>query len=114
MAQVGQRTRDAIITPTPVFAGQPDDQGLKFRRHSRAAGISTMPGSVELLGSQASVPAENGIRLGHLRDVFQRFTPKPFGNLAQRDSLWIRKPQPHRQMAAQNTILSDQVLVAEQ
>ena len=46
--------------------------------------------------------------------VFQRFASKPFGNLGQRDSLRIRKPQPHRQMASQNPILCDQVLVAEQ
>ena len=32
----------------------------------------------------------------------------------QRDSFRIRKPQPHRQMASQNPILCDQVLVAEQ
>jgi hypothetical protein len=39
----------------------------------------------------------------------------PVGNnLGQRDSLRIRKPQPHRQMASQNPILFDQVLVAEQ
>jgi hypothetical protein len=73
-----------------------------------------MAGSVKLLRNQAPVPGQNGIRLGHLRDVFQRFASKPFGNPGQRDSLRIRKPQPHLQMASQNPILCDQVLVAEQ
>ena len=73
-----------------------------------------MAGSVKLLRNQAPVPGQNGIRLGHLRDVFQRFAAKPFGNLGQPDSLRIRKPQPHRQMASQNPILYDQVLVAQQ
>jgi hypothetical protein len=50
---------------------------------------------------------------GDLRYVFQRFTSKSFGNLGERDSLWVRKPKPRRQMAAQDTILSGQVLVAE-
>jgi hypothetical protein len=43
-----------------------------------------------------------------------RFASKPFGTLGQRDSLRIGKPQRHRQMASQNPILCDQVLVAEQ
>jgi hypothetical protein len=73
-----------------------------------------MSGSVELLRNQAAVPGQNGIRLGHSRDVFQSFTSKPFGNLGQSDSLRIRKPEPHGQMAPQNTILSEKVLVAEQ
>jgi hypothetical protein len=73
-----------------------------------------MAGSVRLLRNQAPVPGQNGIRLGPLRDVFQSFASKPFGNLGQRDSLRIGKPQPHRQMASQNPILCDQVLVAEQ
>ena len=66
-----------------------------------------MEGSVKFLCNQAPVPGQNGIRLGHLRDVFQRFAAKPFGNLGQRDPLWIGKPQSHRQMAPQNAILSD-------
>ena len=66
-----------------------------------------MAGSVKLLRNQAPVPGQDGIRLGYLRDVFERFTSKPFGNLGQRDPLWIGKPQSHRQMAPQNAILSD-------
>jgi hypothetical protein len=73
-----------------------------------------MAGSVKLLRNQAPVPGQNCIRLGHLRDFFQCFASKPSGNLGQRDSLRIRKPQPHRQMASQNPILCDQVLAAEQ
>jgi hypothetical protein len=73
-----------------------------------------MAGSVKLLRNQAPAPGQNGIRLGPLRDVFQRFASNPFGNLGQRDSLRIGKPQPHWQMASQNPILCDQVLVAEQ
>ena len=73
-----------------------------------------MEGSVKFLCNQAPVPGQNSIRPGPLRDVFQRFASKPFGNLGQRDSLRIRKPLPHRQMASQNPILCDQVLVAEQ
>ena len=78
------------------------------------AALCQMAGSFKLLRNQAPVPGENGIRLGHLRDVFQRLASKPFGNLGQRDSLRTGKPQPHRQMASQNPILCDQVLVVEQ
>ena len=88
--------------------------GPRLRTDPRTPGITTMAGSVKLLRNQRPVPGQNGIRLGPLRDVFQRFASKPFGNLGQRDSLRIRKPLPHRQMAAQNPILCDQVLVAEQ
>ena len=73
-----------------------------------------MAGSVKLPRNQAPVPGQDGIRLGDLRDVFQRFTSKPFGNLGQSGTLWIGKPLSPLQMAPQNAILSDQVLVAEQ
>ena len=72
------------------------------------AALCQMAGSFKLLRNQAPVPGENGIRLGHLRDVFQRLATKPIGNLGQRDSLRTGKPQPHRQMASQNPILCDQ------
>jgi hypothetical protein len=45
-----------------------------------------MVGSVKLPRNQTPVPGQNGIRLGHLRDFFQRFASKPLGNLGQRDS----------------------------
>jgi hypothetical protein len=40
-----------------------------------------MAGSVKLLLNQAPVPGQNGIRLGYLRDFFQRYASKPFGTL---------------------------------
>jgi hypothetical protein len=61
-----------------------------------------------------SIPAENGIRFGHSRDVIQRLATKPFTDLGKRGSFWIGQPQPIRQMTSQDTILGDQVLIAEQ
>ena len=63
-----------------------------------------MAGFVKLLRNQAPVPNQGGIQLGYLRDVLQRLPCKPHGNLGRG----------HRQMAPQNTILGDQVLVAQQ
>ena len=76
--------------------------------------MGTMPGSVELLGNQLSVPAENGIRFGNSRDIIQRFATKPFGDVSQRGTLRIRQPQTGGQLASQNPVLGDQVFVAEQ
>jgi hypothetical protein len=73
-----------------------------------------MPGSVELLGNQASVPAENAIRLGHSRDIPQCSAAQPIGDLSERGSLGIGQPQAGGQLAVQNAILGDQVFVAEQ
>ena len=92
MGQVGERAHDAIIAPGPVFARHPDYQSLEFRTDPRTSGIRTVAASVKLPRNQAPVPGEDGIRLGDLRDVFQRFTSKSFGNLGERDSLWVYKP----------------------
>src|SRR5215831_10457131 len=105
MAQICERACDAIITPAAVFARKPDHKRLDFRRDPGTAGIDALPRSVELLSNQASVPAENGIRFGHLRDVAQRLATKPFSDLGQRGSFWIGQPQPIRQMAPENAIL---------
>ena len=40
------------------------------------AALCQMAGSFKLLRNQAPVPGQNCIRLGHLRDVFQRFASK--------------------------------------
>jgi len=73
-----------------------------------------MPRSVELLSNEAPIPAENGVWFGHLRDLMQRFAAKPLGDLGQGSSLRIRQPQPGGQLGAENAILGDQVLVAQQ
>ena len=92
MAQVGERTHDAIIAPSPVFARHPDYQSLEFGTDPRTPGKSTMAGAVKLPGNQTPVPSQDGIRLGDLRDVFERFPSESFANLGERDSLWVRKP----------------------
>src|SRR5215469_10603233 len=114
MPQVRECACDAIITPAAVFARKPDHQRLDFRTDPGAAGIDALPRPVELLSNQASVPAENGIWFGHSRDVVQRLATKPFSDLGQRGSFWIGQPQPIRQMASQDAILGDQVLMAKQ
>src|SRR5215467_11476547 len=102
MAQICERACDAIITPAAVFARKPDHQRLDFRRDPGTAGIDALPRPVELLSYQAPVPAENGIRFSHSRDVVQRFATKPFSDLSQGGSFWIGQPQPIRQMAPQD------------
>src|SRR5215468_8741527 len=73
-----------------------------------------MPRSVELLSNEAPIPAEKSVWFGYLRDLMHRFAAKPLGDLGQGGSLRIGQPQPGGQLGAENAILGDQVLVAQQ
>jgi hypothetical protein len=59
-------------------------------------GIGTMPGPIELLGHQASIPIENGVRLGNARDILQGFASNSFRDLGQGGPLPIRQSEPAR------------------
>ena len=90
MTQIGQRTGDPVVAPTPVLACKTDYQRLEFRKDPRAAGVGALPRPVELLRHQPAIPGENGIRLGNARDLLQSFAAESFGDLGERGSLRIR------------------------
>jgi len=63
VAEVGEGARDPIVDGTAVLFGQADDELLDLWADSRSARIGAMLGSIELAGDQATIPAENRLRL---------------------------------------------------
>ena len=114
MAQIGQRTHDAVISPAAVLARQLDYQRLHFRRDPWAAGRGTTMAPVELLRYQSSIPGQKGIRLGSAGDILQSFAAQSFGDLGQGGSLRIGQPESGRQMRSEDAILGRQVFVTQQ
>ena len=64
-----------------------------------------MPGPVELLGRQPSIPIEDGVRLGNARDILQGFASESFRDLSQGGPLRIRQSDPARQVGSEDAVL---------
>src|SRR5215475_3677010 len=81
-------------TLTSVLARKTDYQFLHFRGDRRAAGIATVPRSIELPRNQLPIPTENSIRLGDLCNILQSFASESLSDLGPGGTLRIRQPEP--------------------
>ena len=89
MAEIGQSTHDAIVTPAGILLRHSDNQGFQFGSDSRPAEIAAMLRSIKLACNQSSVPAQDGVWLGDTSHPSKSFAPEPFSDLGERGSLWI-------------------------
>ena len=64
-----------------------------------------MPGPVELLGHQASIPIEDCVRPGNARDLFQGFASESLSDLGQGGSLGIGQAQSSGQVCSEDAVL---------
>ena len=75
-AEVGQGSDNAVIAPRTILLGHADNQGLQRWVDLRSPWSLALGGTVELLGQQFAVPAENCLGFddgGHFR---QRLLPQ--------------------------------------
>src|SRR5215469_7079950 len=113
MTQVGQRTGDAVVPPTRVFAGEANHQFRHLGRNPGSARIATGLRTIELAGDEVPVPGEDGVWFGYAGHLLQSFAPESLANISKRASLWIRQAQPGWQVRPQNSVLRHQVLVLQ-
>ena len=115
----GGLTRDVMAeigegAPTAVLLSHADDQRFDLRADWRPSRVRAMLGSVKLAGNQASVPAENRIRLGDTGHLRQEPAAEAFADLSQDAPFGVREPPCSGQVRAQDSILCDQVFALEE
>src|SRR5262245_2400811 len=114
MAEIGQSTDDAVVSPAGVLSGEADNERLEFRLDAGPAGRSTKFGSVKFAGNEPPVPSEDGIGFGDASDLLQRSPAEPLANFSEGRSLGIRKADTGGQVGAENPILGREVFILEQ
>ena len=84
MPQVRQGALNAAIAPGGILFGHAHDELLRLLRDTRASQLSAARAPVKLLGDQALVPAQEGVRRGKRGDVFEALAAKRVGEGCQR------------------------------
>ena len=72
-----------------------------------------MPGAVELLRDQSSIPGQNRVRPRHACDLLQSFASESFRDLGQGGPLRIRQPEAVRQAGPEDAVLGCQIFVSQ-
>jgi hypothetical protein len=112
--QIGQRPSDPVIAPTPVLAGQANDQLLDLPLDPRSARTSAGLRAIELAGDKLAIPAQDGVWPGYGGDVGKSLAAQPMTDLTEHPSLGVRKLQPTIQLYLENAVLGGQVFVPRQ
>ncbi len=90
MPQVGQRPLDAIVAPTGIPPSHLHDQsGDFFGQRRPPVPLLPLVAVVPLLGYQAAMPAENGVRREQGADLGQHPPPQDFRLHCQPSALVI-------------------------
>ena len=91
VAEIGQSSDDAVVSPAGVLSGEADDERLCFGRDAGPAWRSTEFGAVELSGNESPIPGEDGIRLGDTGNLLKRGAAEALTDLSEGRSFRIGK-----------------------
>jgi len=89
VSDVGQGSRDPVVAPGRVLAGEADDQLFGLTGDPRPTGLWSALGPIELRGNQSAVPAQDGIGFSRALDLGQRFASHSLADLGQSGALRI-------------------------
>ena len=94
MPQVRQGPLDTAIAPGRMLVRHADNELLDLLSDPRAATLMALRASVELLRDQPLVPAQEGVRRGNRRDLFEALTAKRVGERRAVTALGVGQAQP--------------------
>ncbi len=114
IAQLGQGTGNAIIPPAAILLGQAHDQGFQLLVDHGAIESLTLLGTVKCLRHQLAVPGHNGVGFDDGGDLLQGFLAQLLTHRGQDLALAIAQSHVTSDLLAQDTILSDQVLIPQE
>ena len=64
VAEIGQGSDDAVVSPGGVFSGEAHNEGFQFRRDAGPAWSGAVFRAIELARNESPVPSEDGIGFG--------------------------------------------------
>jgi hypothetical protein len=114
VAQLGESTGNAVITPGTILLGHVDDQVFEFPVDTRSSHGLSLRGAIEFLSHQLAMPGENRLGFDDGSDFLQRLLAEFLADLGQGLALGVGKLDPPCNVVAQNPILFDHVCVAQQ
>ena len=114
VAEIGQGSDDAIISPAGVLSGEAHNERFQFGRDAGPAWRSTEFGAVEFAGNEPPVPSEDGIGFGDTGDLLKRSPAESLTDFSQGGSLGIRQAHPGGKVGSENPILGCEVLILEE
>jgi len=114
MTQVGEGTRDPVISPTGILFCHSHHQRFHFRFNRRAARILPVFGTIEFLSDESPIPSQNGVRFCNASDLSKRLSSQALSNFSECDAFGIVQAQSRRQFGPQDPVLRRQVLVPKE
>jgi hypothetical protein len=114
VAEIGQGSDDAVVSPAGVFSGEAHNEGFQFRRDAGPARSGAEFGAVKFAGNEPAVPGEDGIGFGDTGDLLKCSPAEPFANFSEGRSPGIRKAHTGGKVGSEDAILGCKVFVLEQ
>jgi len=94
LGQVRQGPLDTAIAPGSILVRHADNELFDLLRDPGAAKRMALLASVELLRDKPLVPAQEGVRRGNRRDLFEALTAKRVGQRRKPPAFGVGEPQP--------------------
>src|SRR5215813_11987425 len=94
MAHVRQGTLNTAITPRRILFGHVYHELLDLLRHGWPAQLYAARAPVKLLRDQSLVPAQEGVRRGERRNLFETLTAKRMGQCREAAAFGVGQAQP--------------------
>ena len=89
MAEIGQGSDDAVVSPAGVLSGEAHNEGFQFRRDAGPAWSGAEFRAVEFSSNEPPVPGEDGIGFGDTGDLLKRSTAESLADFSQGRPLGI-------------------------
>jgi hypothetical protein len=114
VAEIGQRSDDAVVSPAGVLSGEAHNERFQFGRDAGPARRSTELGAIKFAGNGPPIPGEDGIGFGDTGDLLKCSPAEPIADFSEGRSLGIRKAYTGGKVGSENPILSCEVFILEQ
>jgi hypothetical protein len=85
VAEIGQGSDDAVVSPAGVLSGEAHNERFQFGRDAGPARSITEFGAVKFAGNEPPVPGEDGIGFGDAGDLLKCSPAEPFAISARVD-----------------------------
>ena len=83
VAEIGQGSHDAVVSPAGVLSGEAHNEGFQFRRDAGPAWSGAEFGAVKFAGNEPPVPGEEGIGFADTGDLLKCSATEPSADFSE-------------------------------